>query len=78
MARCLNVLLTPLGVIACVSLVSTVTLHAQDGCPGRVFQGTPETIAIWDNRCTQHKPVNDFFPQHRRLHRVTVAGDRPH
>lgn len=38
----------------------------------------PETIAIWDNRCTQHKPVNDFFPQHRRLHRVTVAGDRPH
>jgi len=37
----------------------------------------PETIAIWDNRCTQHKPVNDFFPQHRRLHRVTVAGDRP-
>jgi taurine dioxygenase len=37
----------------------------------------PETIAIWDNRCTQHKPVNDFFPQERRLHRVTVAGDRP-
>lgn len=37
----------------------------------------PETIAIWDNRCTQHKPVNDFFPQLRRLHRVTVAGDRP-
>jgi taurine dioxygenase len=37
----------------------------------------PETIAIWDNRCTQHKPVNDFFPQHRCLHRVTVAGDRP-
>ena len=36
-----------------------------------------ETIAIWDNRCTQHKPVNDFFPQARRLHRVTIAGDRP-
>lgn len=37
----------------------------------------PGTIAIWDNRSTQHKPVNDFFPQHRRLHRVTIRGDRP-
>ena len=37
----------------------------------------PNTVAIWDNRSTQHKPVNDFFPQHRRLHRVTIKGDRP-
>ena len=37
----------------------------------------PGTVAIWDNRSTQHKPVNDFFPQHRRLHRVTIKGDRP-
>ncbi len=38
---------------------------------------TPNTIAIWDNRSTQHKPVNDFFPQHRRMHRVTITGERP-
>ncbi len=37
----------------------------------------PKTIALWDNRSTQHKPENDFFPQHRLMHRVTVSGDRP-
>jgi len=37
----------------------------------------PDTIAIWDNRSTQHKPVNDYFPQPRRLHRVTIKGDQP-
>ena len=41
------------------------------------LQWAPGTIAIWDNRSVQHKPVNDFFPQHRRMHRVTLQGDRP-
>ena len=39
---------------------------------------TPGTVAIWDNRATQHKPVNDFFPQHRKLHRVTIEGGPTH
>jgi taurine dioxygenase len=37
----------------------------------------PGTVAIWDNRSTQHKPVNDFLPQHRLMHRVTLTGDQP-
>jgi len=37
----------------------------------------PQTVAIWDNRCTQHKPVNYFLSMHRKMHRVTIAGDRP-
>jgi taurine dioxygenase len=37
----------------------------------------PETLVIWDNRATQHKPVNDFLPHHRKHHRITVVGDHP-
>ena len=34
----------------------------------------PGTLAVWDNRSTQHKPVNDYFPAPRKLHRVTSEG----
>jgi taurine dioxygenase len=42
------------------------------------FQWRPHSIAIWDNRSTQHKPINDYFPAHRRLERITIDGDRPY
>lgn len=34
------------------------------------------TVAIWDNRCTQHFVLNDFEGE-RIIQRVTVMGDRP-
>jgi taurine dioxygenase len=41
------------------------------------FRWERHSIAIWDNRCTQHYAVGDYWPQHRLLHRVTIEGDRP-
>lgn len=35
------------------------------------------SVAMWDNRATQHRPVNDHGLQHRMMHRVTIEGDRP-
>ena len=34
------------------------------------------TVAMWDNRCTQHYVIDDF-DQERVIRRVTVMGDSP-
>ena len=34
------------------------------------------TVAIWDNRITQHYAVCDYLPQRRHMQRVTVIRDR--
>ena len=36
------------------------------------FKWQPNSIAFWDNRITQHKPVNDYWPQHRKMQRITI------
>lgn len=40
------------------------------------YRWTEGTIAMWDNRCTQHFVLNDFEGE-RIIQRVTVMGDRP-
>jgi taurine dioxygenase len=35
------------------------------------------SLALWDNRCTQHNPVNDYHGYRRLMHRITLGGDRP-
>ena len=34
-------------------------------------------VAIWDNRATQHRAVDDYDNQPRLMHRVTLMGDVP-
>ncbi|HSD42078.1 MAG TPA: TauD/TfdA family dioxygenase [Burkholderiales bacterium] len=41
------------------------------------FVWQPGSIALWDNRCTQHNPVNDYHGFRRVMHRITLAGTRP-
>lgn len=41
------------------------------------WRWTPNSVAIWDNRCTQHYAVMDYPPCHRKMHRATIMGDPP-
>jgi taurine dioxygenase len=42
------------------------------------FRFRKNSVAIWDNRCTQHYAVQDFWPAVRNLERAGIIGDRPY
>jgi taurine dioxygenase len=37
----------------------------------------PFSMAMWDNRSTQHYAVMDYPPCHRKMERAAVIGDKP-
>jgi len=41
------------------------------------WRWSPGSVALWDNRCTQHYAVMDYPPCVRRMNRATIIGDRP-
>jgi len=55
-------------------------LYAQAAIPERQcrFRWSPNAIAFWDNRSSQHYAASDYFPAVRRMERVTIVGDRPY
>ncbi|WP_116368173.1 TauD/TfdA dioxygenase family protein [Parahaliea mediterranea] len=38
----------------------------------------PYSVAIWDNRSTQHYAVMDYPPCHRKMERAGIIGDKPY
>jgi len=55
-------------------------LQSQAGIPEYQVRWRWQThsVAIWDNRCTQHYAAQDFWPAVRNLERAGIIGDRPH
>ncbi|OLL19350.1 MULTISPECIES: TauD/TfdA dioxygenase family protein [unclassified Rhodococcus (in: high G+C Gram-positive bacteria)] len=41
------------------------------------WRWTKNSIAIWDNRSTQHYAVQDYWPAVRKMERAGIIGDRP-
>ncbi len=37
----------------------------------------PQTLAIWDNRCTMHNALNDYKGVRREMFRTSVKGSKP-
>jgi len=52
--------------------------HVKDANFHVRFRWEKHSVAFWDNRCTQHFAVWDYFPEVRSGFRVTVAGDKPY
>ena len=41
------------------------------------FRWQPNSVAIWDNRSTQHYAVMDYWPAPRKMERAGIIGDAP-
>lgn len=49
-------------------------LKAEFTCRYRWRKGS---LAFWDNRATQHNPINDYHGFRRVMRRITLAGEKP-
>jgi len=41
------------------------------------FKWKKGSVAIWDNRCTLHNPINDYHGSRRLMQRIIFQGDKP-
>jgi taurine dioxygenase len=42
------------------------------------FRWRRNSVAFWDNRCTQHYAVQDYWPAVRKMERAGIIGDKPY
>ena len=56
------------------ALLQYLFAHQQRPEFTRRFRWEVGSIAFWDNRCTQHNPINDYHGFRRVMHRVTLAA----
>jgi taurine dioxygenase len=59
------------------ALLSFLLHHVESPYYQVRFKWKENDVAIWDNRCTQHRAIWDYWPHRRKGHRVTVRGTRP-
>jgi len=57
------------------AMLTYLTNHATEDRFTVRYKWSEGTIAMWDNRCTQHHVLNDFEGE-RVIQRVTVMGDK--
>ncbi|MBV9521649.1 MAG: TauD/TfdA family dioxygenase [Alphaproteobacteria bacterium] len=58
-------------------LIDWLALHAVRPDHTCRLSWAPGTLAIWDNRCTQHYAINDYHGQRRVMQRLTVGPEMP-
>ena len=59
------------------SLLDFLFHHIENPVNQCRFHWEKNSLAMWDNRCVQHRALWDYFPETRSGLRVTIRGDRP-
>jgi taurine dioxygenase len=59
------------------ALLGYLYQHLEDPLFQCRFRWRPGSVAFWDNRCTQHRAMWDYWPATRSGWRVTIKGEKP-
>jgi taurine dioxygenase len=59
------------------ALLARIAMHSTHPNLTCRLRWTPNMLAIWDNRTTQHLAINDYAGERREMFRTSVKGARP-